>query len=547
MRTLTAEINTLTKSAADERKRKEELESEWKSKYDNAEKSHKDRLDRLAHKLESTLDEDLRNNQPAIHDSLDSYLSSFEKRFSKKKQTTQENLQDAVESSLKAILNDPENGKVEHSSKLPSSLVLTFEQLRNTLVNLQSTVKNNLSGAEELEKDLKRQITQISMSNNDMIEEKENLRLEHEEIQNQAKSLEKELAETKSQLLETEKKRESLNKEHQSLLGKLSHIKETLTPRLEQDKQLREKIAELTNELEVSSTLLQENEDRIQTFEREYTEEKERLERVIENVTNQLEQTQKKCEEYEAITTDLDIQCGGIQEQLQKTQTELEVLKTKTATERLERESEKTSLVNLQTVLEEFQATKESEMQAAVGHVQQQLDVAKRSWKEYEKRAIEAEDSLEKFKNSQGKAEKCEREVKEKTLLIGKLRHEAIILNEHLVEAMRKLKEETSEDSVDRQLITNLLVGFLNAPRGDRKKFDILSIISNVLRLNEEEKEKIGLSRPKQSLGLPVAADDPSPESFTDAWISFLLKESNPLRRNRSAIALSNTENPIDL
>jgi hypothetical protein len=34
--------------------------------------------------------------------------------------------------------------------------------------------------------------------------------------------------------------------------------------------------------------------------------------------------------------------------------------------------------------------------------------------------------------------------------LIGKLRHEAIILNEHLVEAMRKLKEETSENNVDR-------------------------------------------------------------------------------------------------
>lgn len=93
---------------------------------------------------------------------------------------------------------------------------------------------------------------------------------------------------------------------------------------------------------------------------------------------------------------------------------------------------------------------KDAEMQAAVEHVQKQLDVAKKSWKEYEERANTAESALEKSQQGLGKAERYEREVKEKNLLIGKLRHEAIILNEHLVEAMRKLKEETSEDNVDR-------------------------------------------------------------------------------------------------
>lgn len=127
--------------------------------------------------------------------------------------------------------------------------------------------------------------------------------------------------------------------------------------------------------------------------------------------------------------------------------------------------------------------------------------------------------------------------------MIGKLRHEAIILNEHLVEAMRKLKEETSENNVDRQLITNLLIGFFNAPRGDRKRFDILTIIANVLQLTEEQKEQIGLVRPKHPYPLsPTSEQQPQPpqkESFTDAWISFLLKESSPLRRNRSAVSLT--------
>jgi hypothetical protein len=43
-----------------------------------------------------------------------------------------------------------------------------------------------------------------------------------------------------------------------------------------------------------------------------------------------------------------------------------------------------------------------------------------------------------------------EKEVKEKNLLIGKLRHEAIVLNEHLTKALRYLKKTKPEDNVDR-------------------------------------------------------------------------------------------------
>jgi hypothetical protein len=107
-------------------------------------------------------------------------------------------------------------------------------------------------------------------------------------------------------------------------------------------------------------------------------------------------------------------------------------------------------------------------MQAAVEHIERQLDVAKKSWVEYEERAHVAEvnqlvidricsytdvsckTALAKYQKDVGKTQKYEQEIKEKNLLIGKLRHEAIILNEHLVEAMRKLKEETSDNNVDR-------------------------------------------------------------------------------------------------
>ncbi|KAG1055355.1 hypothetical protein G6F43_002681 [Rhizopus delemar] len=513
MRTLANEISTLSKAVADEKQQKEQLNIEWRKKQSDTEKDHQEKLKQLIDIVESGLDE---KQQPDTSGSLETYLQSLQERLSKKaanNDTSPQKLQVAIESSLKNIIQDPENGVIEESASIPSSLLFVLEQLRGNLNELQGTVNKNQSDTDEIRKDLNRQITQLKMTNNELSEEKEKLTLEKEELEGQVESLEKDILETKSKLEESEEKRSLLNKEHQSLLGKLSHIKETLIPRLEQDKQLREKINELTHELETTSELLEERESQLGLLEQEYADEKERAEREIESITKQLEETQRKCEEYEAVAMDLDVQCSEVQEQLQKSQTELEALKMKTAAEQVERESERTSLANLQTVLEEFQATKDAEMQAAIDHVQRQLDVAKKAWKEYEERAHTAEGALEKYKNGVEKAERYEKEVKEKNLLIGKLRHEAIILNEHLVEAMRKLKEETSEDNVDRQLITNLLIGFLNTPRGDRKKYDILTIISNVLHLSEEEKEQIGLSRPKQSLGSPpITIEQPAAE-----------------------------------
>jgi hypothetical protein len=43
-----------------------------------------------------------------------------------------------------------------------------------------------------------------------------------------------------------------------------------------------------------------------------------------------------------------------------------------------------------------------------------------------------------------------EKDVKEKNLLIGKLRHEAVTLNDHLTKALRFLKKGKPEDNVDR-------------------------------------------------------------------------------------------------
>jgi len=141
--------------------------------------------------------------------------------------------------------------------------------------------------------------------------------------------------------------------------------------------------------------------------------------------------------------------------------------------------------------------------------------------------------------------------------LIGKLRHEAIVLNDHLTKALRFLKKAKPEDNIDRyalllivpcilliqprQIVTNHFLHFLALDRSDPKKFQILQLIAALLNWTDEQKEQAGLARPgasSSSLRLPVSfhrtpstpslsseffIESPSnKESLADLWTGFL-------------------------
>ena len=90
-----------------------------------------------------------------------------------------------------------------------------------------------------------------------------------------------------------------------------------------------------------------------------------------------------------------------------------------------------------------------------------------------------------------------EKEVKEKNLLIGKLRHEGVILNDHLTKALRFIKQKNPEEDSwltgkqcqsfcmpsDRasQVVTNHFLHFLTLDRSDPKKFQVLQLIAALL------------------------------------------------------------------
>jgi len=104
---------------------------------------------------------------------------------------------------------------------------------------------------------------------------------------------------------------------------------------------------------------------------------------------------------------------------------------------------------------------------------------------------------LEESESTYSRTLQLEKELKEKNLLMGKLRHEAVIMNEHLIEALRRLRRSSTEtkSSVDVRLVTNILLQFLATPRTDTKRFEMLSLLGSILNWGEEEREKAGLQR----------------------------------------------------
>ncbi|KAI5477671.1 Golgi matrix protein [Pseudohyphozyma bogoriensis] len=385
------------------------------------------------------------------------------------------------------------------------------------------------------------------------------------------RSLQEELERTRGE-------KEAFEAQYRSLLGKLTAMRNTLGDKLKQDADELDRREQEINDLQATnedlnvtietlkSELIQSHEDadhvhseleqlRLRAFDSQKatSEEASSREMALRDAQEDLERVRNEREEWESEAMrervkreELVTRVGQLEMELGTVKTEREVLR-----EDLERETE--SVNNLHTVLEEFQAAKERELQSTLGDLEDQLAASNESLAEYKQRASTAENQLAAAQNDSEKVLTLTKEVKDKNLLIGKLRHEAVILNEHLTEALRRLKKDSNENSVDRvhrlprRLVSNVLISFLNTPRADTKRFEMLQLISSILSWTDDQREQVGLQR-SSGLSAPgviasgsrgggkghsrsgkgKAVDDGlgENENFSQLWVEFLLKEA---------------------
>ncbi|EIW54941.1 uncharacterized protein TRAVEDRAFT_73976 [Trametes versicolor FP-101664 SS1] len=368
------------------------------------------------------------------------------------------------------------------------------------------------------------------------------------------------------ELQRTREEKDTLATQYRNLLAKLTTMRTTLGNKLKQDAEELDRQEQLVQQLTVQ------NEDfavTVETLKAELiasNEEAERASKELEVMRSRAlqdsaQESYLRERELRELQAELE-QCRierdeweqkAMQEHISadEARTTADILRRDLEAEREARqraegafEMEREKSNNLQSVLEDFQAAKDHDLKQAVRDYESQLLQVTQSLAEYKSRALNAELQLEESSTNNSRVQELEKEVKDKGFLIGKLRHEAVIMNEHLMEALRRLRRSSTDTNVDRRLVTNILLSFLTTPRADSKRFEMLSLLATILSWNDDEREKAGLQRnnPSHASSLPSlfgrsSASSPSlrpaeldktdeTESFSRLWVEFLLTQA---------------------
>ncbi|KAK0634973.1 hypothetical protein B0T17DRAFT_480258, partial [Bombardia bombarda] len=408
-----------------------------------------------------------------------------------------------------------------------------------------------------------------------MSQDREALRAEVERLRKQLESIQEShehvVSQLKTDLEDSEAAREHAESQYQTLLGRVEKIKETLGDRLKRDKAELEEAKDRIEELEAQNEQLQRAaragddeaarlrdemleqarelaglRSRTNLSQQNWLKEKDDMGRQVQHLRHELESTSNAMGEWEVIAMEerstresLSDKVADLEEQL---------VNVRDAYERVasERDTQSHAIDGLQRALQEIQEARRKELRDRVESYEELLQGQKKRAQDADVRAAEAEAAREALTKELERTAPFEKEVKEKNLLIGKLRHEAIVLNDHLTKALKYIKKTKPEETIDRQIVTNHFLHFLTLDRSDPRKFQILQVIAGLLNWTDEQREQAGLARPgaagNHSLRLPSSPFHRTPsspalnteffseptsaasgrESLADLWAGFL-------------------------
>lgn len=431
-----------------------------------------------------------------------------------------------------------------------------------------------------------------------MQQERDSLRNEVTKLRQGLESLQQqkteELTSVKDELEQTQQGKEHAEVQYRNLLGKVNTIRSQLGERLKQDAEELEQARGRIEELESEKAAAQEEHERYQGVNGRLQEDNERLQedsarlqKEVSTLHNKLEEQASEVEslrsrtnlstsnwvkerdelvsreayireeyevarqamqDWEILATEERSRREALEERLADLEEQLGGSREAYERVRGEAETQGSTVDGLQRALRDLQEERKRELREMVEQSQSQLHELRKHAKLAEDSASELKQQLESTKKELDRALPFEREVKEKNLLIGKLRHEAVILNDHLTKALRFLKRGKPEDNVDRQLVTNHFLHFLALDRSDPKKFQILQLIAALLGWDEQQREQAGLVRAGSGLGslklpmspfrrtpstpslstdfVPESPGGASRESLAELWSEFLEREA---------------------
>jgi chromosome segregation ATPase len=316
-----------------------------------------------------------------------------------------------------------------------------------------------------------------------MSQDREALRAEVEKLRKSLEDLQtkhaEEIASIRTELEESEAAKDQAQTQYQNLLGRVNTIKSTLGERMAADRQelaeAKDQIDELeaqneslkasTQNMEVEITKLREESEqtskelsslrnRHNLSQQIWLSEREDIVQQNKHLKEEAEAAKEAMGDWEVLAMEERSIREGLADRVAELEEQLSSLKESYERAVSERDGQSQTVDGLQRALQELQEARRVELRETVETSQSQLDALNKVVQQAETRASEAEAAREALTKELERAAPFEKEVKEKNLLIGKLRHEAIILNDHLAKALRFLKKAKPEDNIDRYIFS---------------------------------------------------------------------------------------------
>ncbi|XP_063705883.1 thyroid receptor-interacting protein 11 isoform X2 [Culicoides brevitarsis] len=214
-------------------------------------------------------------------------------------------------------------------------------------------------------------------------------------------------------------------------------------------------------------------------------------------------------------------------------------------------EKHQAALTNLQCVLEQFQRDKQTDIDAACYKLRKDIEKGKEEENHLREEIDTLLNQLADAKQGLAAASRLSDQLETSNQTISKLKSELSRFQDKYLEIETKMQqsEQNQADKVEKQLVKNMLIGYIVAPNGTDKQ-QILKLLSAILDLNQEELAKVGLLKPSGWLGgllaSPGQQNTYNRESLSQAFVKFLETESSPRAPSAELLSLhKDTPTPV--
>ncbi|CDO93593.1 unnamed protein product [Kluyveromyces dobzhanskii CBS 2104] len=326
----------------------------------------------------------------------------------------------------------------------------------------------------------------------------------------QMKQAQQELEDTREQLNEYENQNINLKQRLNASDSEIKENKQTISTLNEEIVNLNKECENLSNECTAFKHTIKGLESSLHEASNQQTDAVSTLNSEIRSLKSQIESLEIIINNEKQDKRDLEEQISDYKQQLEQNS------ETKKQLGSLISDLEK-QLSEKNTAIETISKQRSTE----VDQLSEKITLLSKSNEEKSSELDKLREKVQDMNEDVALKAKFEQEAKERVLQIGKLRHEAIILNEHLTKALAMLKRNNDSESVDKELISNLFISFVTIPRGDPKKFEVLELISSFLNWDTDKNTQAGIiQNPNHT------HTESRTQNFVSLWTEFLEKES---------------------